>query len=87
MTPILNTYESEKYCTQREDTMRKTLAVLMSAAMALSLTACGSGQTSKESAAETKAEAAAPSESESVQELSLIHIYTRQRSGQLFRRR
>lgn len=48
--------------------MRKTLAVLMSVAMALSLTACGSGQTSKESAAETKAEAAAPSESESVQE-------------------
>ena len=48
--------------------MRKTLAVLMSAAMALSLAACGSGQTSKESAAETKAEAAAPSESKSVQE-------------------
>ena len=48
--------------------MRKTLAVLTSAAMALSSTACGAGQTAKESVAETKAETAAASESESVKE-------------------
>lgn len=48
--------------------MRKMLAVLTSAAVALSLTACGSGQDVKESAAETKAETAASSESVPVQE-------------------